>query len=133
MSEYFIEASRGRLQKLQARQLGEHAFCAMMIDGTCYRDQQVVVAIGLTLEGHKVVLGLHQGATENATVVKHLLDDIAQRGVDFQVPRLYVLDGGKALHAAFRKVAGKWIHCCANSWTSIPARRAVWRRAWKIR
>jgi len=107
VSEYFIEASRGRLQKLQARQLGEHAFCAMMIDGTCYRDQQVVVAIGLTLEGHKVVLGLHQGATENATVVKHLLDDIAQRGVDFQVPRLYVLDGGKALHAAVRKVAGK--------------------------
>jgi putative transposase len=107
VSEYFIEASRGRLQKLQARQLGEHAFCAMMIDGTCYQDQQVVVAIGLTLEGHKVVLGLHQGATENATVVKHLLDDIAQRGVDFQVPRLYVLDGGKALHAAVRKVAGK--------------------------
>ena len=107
VSEYFIEASRGRLQKLQARQLGEHAFCAMMIDGTCFEDQQVVVAIGLTLKGQKVILGLHQGATENATVVKHLLDDIAQRGVDFQVPRLYVLDGGKALYSAVRKTAGK--------------------------
>jgi putative transposase len=107
VSEYFIEASRGRLQKLQARQLGEHAFCTMMIDGTCFEDQQVVVAIGLTLKGEKMILGLHQGATENATVVKHLLDDIAQRGVDFQVPRLYVLDGGKALHSAVRKTAGK--------------------------
>jgi len=107
VSEHFIEASRGRLQKLQARQLGEHALCAMMIDGTCFEDQQVVVAIGLTLQGHKVVLGLHQGATENATVVKHLLDDIAQRGVDFEVPRLYVLDGGKALYTAVRKTAGK--------------------------
>lgn len=107
VSEHFIEASRQRLQKLLGRPLGAHAICAMMIDGTCFEDQQVVVAIGLTLQGHKVILGLHQGATENATVVKHLLEDIQQRGVDFDVPRLYVLDGGKGLHAAVRKMAGK--------------------------
>jgi putative transposase len=57
VSEHFIEASRGRLEKLQARRLDEDAFCAMMIDGTCFEDQQVVVAIGLTLQGHKKVLG----------------------------------------------------------------------------
>ena len=71
VSEHFIEGSRRRLEKLQAKPLGEHAFCAMMIDGTCFEDQEVVVAMGLTLQGHKVVLGLHQGATENTTVVKH--------------------------------------------------------------
>ena len=107
VSEHFIEASRTRLQKLMSRPLGEDAFCAIMIDGTCFADQEVVVAIGLTFQGHKKVLGLHQGATENATVVKHLLDDLAQRGVLFDVPRLYVLDGGKALHSAVRKAAGK--------------------------
>jgi putative transposase len=107
VSEHFIEASRRRLEMVSGRPLDEHALCAMLIDGTCLEDQQVVVAIGLTLQGHKVVLGLHQGATENTTVVRHLVDDISQRGVDFQVPRLYVLDGGKALHAAVRKVAGK--------------------------
>jgi len=107
VSEHFIEASRRRLETLQGRSLGEHAFCAMTIDGTRFEDQEVVVAIGLTLHGHKKVLGLHQGATENATVVKHLLDDIGRRGVEFDVPRLYVLDGGKALHAAVRRVAGK--------------------------
>lgn len=107
VSEHFIEASRQRLEKLLARPLGEHAICAMMIDGTCFEQQEVIVAIGLTLQGHKLVLGLHQGATENATVVKHLLENIAQRGVDFEVPRLYVLDGGKGLHAAVRKVAGR--------------------------
>jgi transposase-like protein len=107
VSEHFIEASRRRLEKLQARPLGEHAFCALMIDGTYFEDQAVIVALGLTLQGHKVVLGLHQGATENATVVKHLLEDIRNRGVDFDIPRLYVLDGGKALHAAVRKMGGK--------------------------
>ena len=107
VSEHFIEASRGRLQKLQGRDLSEHRFCAMMIDGTCFEDQQVVVAVGLTLQGHKVVLGLHQGASENTTVVKQLLDDVADRGVDFDVPRVYVLDGGKALAAAVRKKTGR--------------------------
>ena len=48
-----------------------------------------------------------KGATENATVVSHLLNDIGRRGVDFEVPRLYVLDGGKALHKAVYKAAGK--------------------------
>jgi transposase-like protein len=107
VSEHFIEASRDRLKKLMGRSLEEHAFCAMLIDGKCFADQEVVVAIGLTLQGYKKVLGLHQGATENATVVKHLLEDIARRGVAFDVPRLYVLDGGKALHTAVRKMAGK--------------------------
>jgi len=107
VSEHFIEASRRHLEKLLERGLSEDAFCAMMIDGTCFEDQNVVAAIGLTLQGHKKILGLHQGATENAPVVKHLLDDIERRGVEFDVPRLYVLDGGKALHSAVRRKAGK--------------------------
>lgn len=107
VSEHFIEASRQRLEKLAGRPLEDYPVCAMTIDGTCFEDQDIVVAIGLTLQGKKVVLGLHQGATENATVVKHLLDDIERRGVAFDVPRLYVLDGGKGLHAAIRKKAGK--------------------------
>jgi transposase-like protein len=107
VSEHFIEASRGQLEKLQRRHFGEEAFCAMMIDGTPFEDQDIVVAIGLTLQGQKRVLGLHQGASENATVVRHLLDDLGQRGVEFDVPRLYVIDGGKALHSAIRKKAGK--------------------------
>lgn len=107
VSEHFIEASRQRLQRLETRGLGEHCLCAMLIDGTCYADQQVIVALGITLQGNKVVLGLRQGATENSTVVKQLLEDLKERGVDFEVPRLYVLDGGKALHAAVRKIAGK--------------------------
>lgn len=39
--------------------------------------------------------------------MKHLLDDIADRGVGFDVPRLYVLDGGKALAAAVSKKAAR--------------------------
>ncbi len=107
ISEHFIEASRQRLDKLLARRLEEHPLCAMMIDGTPFGDQQLITVLGLTVHGHKLVLGLRQGATENATVVKHLLADLGERGVDFEVPRLYILDGGKALFAGVRHAAGK--------------------------
>ena len=57
----------------------------------------MVVALGIGCDGRKTVLGLREGATENATVVGALLEDLAARGLDFTVPRLYVLDGSKAL------------------------------------
>jgi transposase-like protein len=54
-----------------------------------------------------MILGLRQGATENATVVGELLGDLVDRGFDFTEPRLYILDGGKALTAAVKKHAGE--------------------------
>jgi putative transposase len=107
ISEHFIQASRQRLDQLLARRLNQYALCAMMIDGTPFGDQQLITAIGLTVHGQKLVLGLRQGATENGAVVKQLLEDLRDRGVDFEVPRLYVLDGGKALFAGVKHAAGK--------------------------
>jgi putative transposase len=106
VSEHFREGSRQRLQKLETRPLGGHTFCAVFWDGTYFQKQEPMVALGLNLQGEKMVLGLRQGATENTTVVRQLLEDLQQRGLDFSVPRLYVLDGGKALQAALRKFAG---------------------------
>lgn len=107
VSEHFIEASRRRLDQLTGRSLAGQAFCALMIDGTYFAQQALIVALAITLQGHKMVLGLRQGATENTTVVKQLLEDLRDRGLDFEVPRLYVLDGSKALRAAVGKMAGK--------------------------
>ena len=36
-----------------------------------------------------------------------LLSDLLERGLDFATPRLYILDGGKALHTAVRRHAGE--------------------------
>src|ERR1043166_9072947 len=54
-----------------------------------------------------MILGIRQGATENTTVVRELLGDLMNRGLDFSEPRLYILDGGKALPAAVKKYAGE--------------------------
>jgi putative transposase len=107
VSENFIASSREKLQELMERPLGELRLCAVLIDGTPFRDRQMMVALGINVDGRKTVLGLREGATENAAVVGELLGDLAGRGLDFSVPRLYVLDGGKALAAAVRRHAGE--------------------------
>ena len=107
ISEHFIEASRAKLKALMERRLDKVRLCALMIDATPFQGQQMVVALGIGEDGRKTILGIRQGATENATVVGELLSELVERGLDFTEPRLYVLDGGKALSAAVKKHAGE--------------------------
>lgn len=107
ISEHFIEASREKLKAMMERRLEKVRLCALLIDATPFAGQQMVAALGISQDGRKTILGLRQGATENATVVGELLGDLMNRGLDFSEPRLYVLDGGKALHAAVKKHGGE--------------------------
>jgi putative transposase len=106
ISEHFVEASRSKLEQLLNRSLEGLALCALIIDGTIFKSEHLVVAIGVDRLGRKIVLGMRQGATENGTVVGELLGDLLARGVDFTQPRLYVADGSKAIHTAIRNYAG---------------------------
>jgi transposase-like protein len=107
VSEHFIEASRSKLKAMMERRLDKTRLCALLIDATPFEGQQMVAALGIGEDGRKTILGIRQGATENATVVGELLGDLVERGLDFTQSRLYVLDGGKALTAAVKKHAGE--------------------------
>ena len=104
--EHFIEASRKKLKELLERSLTGLSIATMVIDGTIFKGQSLVVAVGIDASGRKLVLGLRQGATENAAVVSALLGELMERGLDFTTPRLYIVDGSKAIRAAIRNHAG---------------------------
>ena len=104
--EHFIEASRKKLKELLERSLAGLTITVMVIDGTIFKGQSLVVAVGIDASGRKLVLGLRQGATENAAVVGDLLGDLMERGLDFTRPRLYLVEGSKAIRAALRNHAG---------------------------
>jgi putative transposase len=106
ISDHFIEASRVKLEQLMTRSLANLALVAMLIDGTAFKGENLIVAVGIDRTGRKIVLGLRQGATENAIVVGELLGELAERGVDFNTPRLYVMDGSKAIRRAITNYAG---------------------------
>src|SRR5215472_8673629 len=124
ISEHFIEASREKLKQMMERRLDKMRLCALLIDATPFEGQQMIAALGIGEDGRKTILGIRQGATENATVVGELLSDLVERGLDFTQPRLYVLDGGKALTAAVKKHAGESaaIQRCQASATGAASR-----------
>jgi transposase-like protein len=114
VSEHFIEAGRGKVKELMERPPGRFRFCAVLIDGTPFRDRQMIVALGIGCDGKNTVPGLREGATGNLAPVNALLGELMERGLDFAVPRLYILDGGKALHSAVKRKldrAYSTIHC----------------------
>ena len=82
VSEHFIEASRAKLKELMERRLDKMKICALLIDATPLAGQQMVAALGIGQDGRKTILGIRQGATENATVVGELLGDLVNRGLE---------------------------------------------------
>lgn len=108
VSRGFVRASAAEVERLAERRFEEERFAAIFVDAQPYAGEMMVVALGITISGEKCLLGLRQGATENATVVTSLLEELRERGVRTDVPTLFVLDGAKALHAAVIRVWGKF-------------------------
>jgi putative transposase len=107
VSREFVAASATQLQKLCERRLDGLDLVAILVDGIAIGQQVLVVALGIEISGKKHVLGLWQGATENTTVVKSLLEDLVARGLKQDRRYLFVIDGAKALRAAIAKVFGE--------------------------
>lgn len=106
ISEHFVEASSKKLEQLLTRSLADVQLCALLVDGTYFKEQALIAAVGIDRLGNKLVLGLVQGTTENATVVSGLFQQLAQRGLNLTRPLLYVIDGSKALRSAIVRHAG---------------------------
>ena len=54
-----------------------------------------------------MVLGFHQGASENQQICDRLLADLASRGLELHQGFLAILDGGRGLRAAVKKHCGE--------------------------
>jgi putative transposase len=104
VSRRFVAATEHALAELLAADLSGLDLVALMVDGIKVAEHTCVVALGITLDGTKVPLGLAEGATENATVVRDLLADLRERGMETTRPILCVIDGAKALRRAISDV-----------------------------
>ena len=106
VSREFIAASEAQLKALCERRLEELEILIVYVDGIRFDEHHVIVALGGDLKGDKHLLGVREGATENAAVVTELLEDLVARGLDPNTRRLFVIDGSKALRAAIDRVFG---------------------------
>jgi len=111
ISREAIEAGERALRELAERRFDDTELLVIYIDGMRFGKYHVIAAVGVDASGAKHVLGLREGATENAAVVKELLADLVERGVkpagvEGGRRRLFVIDGAKALRAAIDEVYG---------------------------
>jgi putative transposase len=104
VSRRFVAMTERALNEMMRADLSEQDLVAVMIDGVHCAEHLCVVALGITIDGTKIPLGLVEGSTENATVVKALLTDLRERGLDVCRPILVVIDGAKALASAVKEI-----------------------------
>jgi len=106
VSRRYVRVTADKIRQFCERRWDGVRFVAIIIDGKSFAKEMMIAVLGITAAGDKRMLGLRQGATENAQVCKELLESLRERGVRTDVPTLFVLDGTKALQAAVKSVWG---------------------------
>jgi transposase-like protein len=116
VSRSFQERSRKALEAFEQRSLGEEDFVALWIDGKHLAGVQMVICLGLTIDGRKLPLGFVETTTENSEAVKGLFQDLISRGFCFNKGLLCVVDGAKGLFKAVREIFGEYVQVQRCQW-----------------
>lgn len=118
VSRRFIEASAAKLREIRERRLEGLDVVAVFLDGKAFAEEQIVLAVGITVQGEKKLLGFVQTATENEVVCRQFLQGLVDRGLSVENGLLLVIDGGKGLRKAISSVLGK----------KTPVQRCQWHK-----
>jgi putative transposase len=106
VSRRFVEATMEGLETWLKRPLSDLSLAVLMLDGIVCGEHTVLVALGIDEEGAKHILGVWEGATENAVACQGLLSDLVERGLNTKRTMLVVIDGSKSLAKAVRDTFG---------------------------
>lgn len=133
VSRTFVEATRKTIGAELARSLGELDLVVMMLDGIVVKRRSVVVALGVTSDGTKHILGIRLGSTESAGLCTELLQDLLARGLKVSRTLLCIIDGGAGLRRALRDVFGAQVliqrcqlHKMRNVQDHLPNKAQAW-------
>lgn len=106
VSRRFIKVSAQKLAQLCERDLSGYDLVAIFLDGKTFAEDEMIIALGITIKGEKVLLGFVQAGTENERVCREFLRGLVDRGLRYQQGLLCVIDGSKGLKAAIGQVFG---------------------------
>lgn len=106
VSRRFVRASAKKLKELSERRLDGLDLVALIIDGKTFCEDEMIVALGVTIKGRKVFLGFVQAASENAVVCREFFQSLLDRGLRVEEGILCVMDGSKGFRRAAEDVFG---------------------------
>ena len=112
----FIRASAKKLREFKERDLSKYDIVAIFIDGKFFGSNEVVIALGVTIHGEKIVLGFVETSTENHKVCKDFLNSLKERGLNTENEVLFIIDGSKGLYKGVTEVMGEGTNIQRCQW-----------------
>lgn len=99
------------VEKWRMRDLSKESIKYIFVDGVNFRMRMhgsielvpVLVAIGVTEQGHKLVLGMQSGDKESASSWREFFKDLKSRGLNTQTVTLGIMDGLPGLETVFKE------------------------------
>lgn len=124
----------GAVEKWRNRDLSQEKIKYIFVDGVIFKmriegsieNTPVLVAIGVTETGARLVLGLQSGDKESATNWREFFRDLKSRGLDGSAVRLGIMDGLAGLEKVFEeefptaKVQRCQVHVARNVLAKVP-------------
>jgi putative transposase len=125
------------VEKWRRRDLSGESIKYIFVDGVNFRMRiaksidivPVLVAIGVTERGHKLVLSLQSGDKESAGSWREFLKDLKARGLDSQKVTLGIMDGLPGLETVFKeefpgsRVQRCQVHVARNILAKVPKKQ----------
>ena len=106
ISRSFIDRTEEKLKEFENRSLNHLQVIALFIDGKYLSKEQIIICMGVTLQGEKIALGFVQAATENSEPIKDMLCNLKERGLTWEEGLLCVIDGSKGIRKAIEESFG---------------------------
>ncbi|MDA0740223.1 MAG: IS256 family transposase [Nitrospirae bacterium] len=116
VSSRFIKASAEKLRQFQERSLANYDLVALFLDGKSFADQEMIIALGVTIDGQKIPLGFVQTVSENERVCRQFIDSLIDRGLQYHQGLLCLIDGSKGLYSALRKALDGYVAIQRCQW-----------------
>lgn len=103
----FIRASAKQLREFQGRELKKYDLVAIFMDGKTLAEMNMIIALGITIDGEKVILGFIEAGTENSVVCRDFLLSLKERGLNLDQDILFIVDGSKGFAKGIKDVVGE--------------------------
>lgn len=103
MSKRFKNFAEDSLKKLNTRNLSEYDFICVFIDGKRYAEDGLLVALGVTTQGYKIILGIEQSHSENKLAIAQFFERLIERGFSYKDGILFIVDGSKGIIKAIEE------------------------------
>jgi len=102
ISKRFVLATSRKLKDFMERDLSKEDIVAIFIDGKSLAEEDIVIALGVTMDGEKKILGFIETHTENKVVCKDFILSLMDKGLNTDNEILFIIDGSKGIYKGIK-------------------------------